>query len=91
MKIIALILLLWLAAPRTADGEVPSAVDFFACNEHALRAIKAGHPSPTANDHARAERARGDAMTGSTPTVPVIESPDPQIHGMEADLSGGLS
>jgi hypothetical protein len=82
--ILALLLLRSLAATPAVDGEVHT-LGFFACTEQALRAIKAGQASPTTNDHARAERARADAMTRSTPAVLAIESPDPQIHGMEAE------
>ena len=84
---LALILLVSLAMTRMADGEVPSIADFAACNGEAPHAVKAGTASPTMADHARADRARGGAMaTNSTDfTGPVIESADPQIHGMEAE------
>ena len=39
--------------------------------------------SPTDGDHARAERARG-GTTRPNVIERVIESSDPQIHGMEA-------
>lgn len=83
--VLALTLLLSLAATRMVDGDIPTAVDFSACNEQAPQAIRTGQASPTTNDHARAERARADAMRSPTPTVTVIDSPDPQIHGMEAE------
>ena len=85
--VLALILLLPLAATRTVDGEVPTAVDSVACNEEAPLAVKAGTASPTMSDHVRADRARGGAMTTNSPdfTGTVIESSDPQIHGMEAE------
>jgi len=82
---LALILLLPLAATRTADGEVPTAVDASACNEQAPQAIKAGQAPPTTGDRARAERALADALTSPPPALTVIASPDPQIHGMEAE------
>lgn len=84
---LALILLLSLAATGTVDGEVPTAVDFTACNEEAPRAVKAGLASPIKGDHVRADRARGGAMAANSPdfTGRVIESSDPQIHGMEAE------
>ena len=81
---LVLSLMLSLAATRV-DGEVPTAVDFLACNQQAPQAIKTGHASPTTTDRARAERARADAMASSTPATSVIESPDPQLHGMEAE------
>jgi len=84
---LALVLLVTLAAAPTVDGDVPTAADFAACNDEAPRAVKAGTVSPTSGDHARADRARDAAMTtGSTDfTVKLVESPDPQIHGMEAE------
>ncbi len=85
--VLALILLLSLAAPRTVDGEVPTTADFAACNEEAPRAVKAGTASPIKGDHVRADRARGGALTTHFAdfTGRVIESSDPQIHGMEAE------
>ncbi|MGH7323503.1 MAG: hypothetical protein ACREJ9_02515 [Candidatus Rokuibacteriota bacterium] len=87
VAVLALILLLSLAAPRTVDGEVPTTADFAACNEEAPRAVKAGTASPIKGDHVRAHRARGGAMTTHFAdfTGRVIESADPQIHGMEAE------
>jgi hypothetical protein len=84
---LALILLLPLAATRTADGEVPTAADSAACNEEAPEAAKAGTASPTTGDHARADSARAGAMTTNSIdfTGKVIESSDPQIHGMDAE------
>jgi len=85
--VLVLTLLLSLAAARAADGEVPTATDFTACNEDAPRAIKTGSASPTSADHVRADRARGDAMTAVSTDVTgnVIRSSDPQIHGMNAE------
>ena len=84
---LALILLLSLAATRTVDGEVPTAADFAACNEEAPQAVKAGTASPITGDHVRADSARAGAMaTNSTEFAgKVVESSDPQIHGMEGD------
>ena len=84
---LALILLVSLAMTRMADGEVPSSADFAACNDEAPHAVKAGTASPTMADHARADRARGGAMATSSPdfTGTVIESANPQIHGMEVE------
>jgi hypothetical protein len=49
--------------------------------------VKARTVSPTTGDHARADRARDGAPARSAPgfTGGVIESSDPQIHGMEAE------
>ena len=84
---LALILLLSLAATRTVDGQVPTAADFAACNEEAPQAVKAGTASPIMGDHVRADSARAGAMaTNSTEFAgKVIESSDPQIHGMKAE------
>jgi hypothetical protein len=82
---LALVAIVSLAAPPAA-GQVPAVADFAACNDEAPNAIKAGTTSPTAGDHARAERARLDART--SPTRTVVDSPDPQIHGMSADGAG---
>src|SRR5438093_7045335 len=83
---LALILLVSLATTPTADGQVPTAVDFAACNEEAPKAIKTGSASPTTGDHARADSARAGAMTTNSIDVTgtVIESSDPQTHGMNA-------
>ena len=85
--LLALILFVSFAATRTADGEVPTAADFAACNELAPQAVKAGAASPIMGDHVRADRARGAAMTTNSADFArnVIESSDPQIHGMEAE------
>lgn len=74
-------------APRTADGQVPTVADFAACNDEAPRAVRTGSASPTSNDIARADTVRASAPA-SSPTNDmgkVIESPDPQIHGMSAE------
>jgi len=83
---LALILLVSLAATRAADGEIPTAADFAVCNDEAPEAVKAGTVSPIMGDHVRAETARVGAMTISSIdfTSRVIESSDPQIHGMKA-------
>jgi hypothetical protein len=81
------LLLLLLATARTADGQVPSAIDIAACNDEAPRAVKAGTASPTTDDHRRAESVRGGAMPTSAgaATGHLLESSDPQIHGMQAE------
>ena len=84
---LALILLVSLAVTRTADGQVPTAADSVACNEEAPKAVKTGSASPITGDHVRADSARAGAMTTSSIDVTrtVIESSDPQIHGMNAE------
>jgi hypothetical protein len=83
--LVVLTLVLSLAVTRTASGEVPSPADIAACNEEAPRAIKAGSASPTGGDHARAAGERGTAATPTATEIPgsVIQSADPQIHGMQ--------
>jgi hypothetical protein len=83
---VALPLLVSLALTQAADGQVPTPADIAACNEEAPRAIKTGSASPNGGDHARADTARGGGvpMTGSNAaTGGGVESPDPQIHGMQ--------
>jgi hypothetical protein len=84
---LALMLLVSLSAMRTADGQVPTAVDFAACNEEAPQAVKAGTASPIRGDHSRADRARASAVTTDSTAIrgKVVESSDPQIHGMAAE------
>jgi hypothetical protein len=84
---LALVLLVSLAATRTADGEVPSAADFAACNDEAPQAVKAGIASPTMGDRVRADSARAGVMTTNSSDVTgnVVASSDPQIHGMAAE------
>jgi hypothetical protein len=83
---LALLLLVSLAAPPTADGQVPAAADFAACNVEALEVVKAGTAAPTKADHVRADRARAIAKTTTSREAgAIIESSDPQIHGMEAE------
>ena len=85
--VFALMLLVSLAGLRTADGQVPTAADFAACNEEAPQAVKAGTASPIMGDHSRADRERAGAMTTDSRAIrgKVVESPDPQIHGMAVE------
>jgi hypothetical protein len=87
VMVLALILFVSLAATTTVDGEVATAADSAACNDEAPRTVTAGTASPTRGDHARAAIARDGARTTTSPDVTgdVIDSPDPQIHGMEAE------
>lgn len=83
---IAVTLFVSLTATRDAHGQIPTAADIAACNEDAPRAVKAGSASPTTGDQARADSARGGAPAKSAsepPTAGVVESSDPQIHGMQ--------
>jgi hypothetical protein len=87
MIVLALVILLSLAVTRTVGGEVPNAADFVACNEEAPQAVKAGTASPIMGDHVRAAGARSGAITTNSALVTgtVLDSSDPQIHGMEAE------
>src|SRR2546422_11649587 len=75
------------AVPRTAGGRVPTAADSVGCNDEAPKAVKTGSASPTTGDHVRADSARSGAMTTNSIdiTSTVVESSDPQIHGMNAE------
>jgi hypothetical protein len=81
--------LLSLTLTGAAHGQVPTPADFAACNREAHQGLKAQAVSPNAGDHTRAESARATATTASStdPARRNIESPDPQIHGMEAEGS----
>lgn len=81
----ALLLFLSLAATPAVEGQVPIAGDFAACNEEAPAAVRAGIASPIRGDHVRADRVRSSAATVSATPLRGIESPDPQIHGMDAE------
>jgi hypothetical protein len=84
--VLASILSVSLVGTPAVYGDVPTAADFAACNEEAPHAVKARAASPTTRDHVRADSARGGAVTPSSRhTGKAIESPDPQIHGMEAE------
>jgi len=84
---LALIFLFSLAATRSADGEVPTAADFAACNAEAPEAVKAGTVWPTRGDYVRADSARAGAVTVDPIDFrgKVIESSDPQIHGIKVE------
>ena len=85
--VLALTLLVSLAVTQPVSGEVPTAADFAACNEGAPQEVKAGTASPTMGDHIRADSARARAATTNYTDFArtVIESSNPQIHGMEAE------
>jgi hypothetical protein len=80
-----LLLVLSLTATRAAGGGVPTAADFAACNAEAPQAVKSGAASPITSDRIRADGARSGTANSPGFTGPVVESPDPQIHGMEAE------
>jgi hypothetical protein len=84
---LALMLLVSLAATRTAGGEVPTVADFAGCNDEAPQAVKAGTASPTMGDRVRADSARAGAAARNSLDVmgKVVASSDPQIHGMAAE------
>jgi hypothetical protein len=84
---LALLCLVALTSPRTADGQVPTAADVASCNDEAPQSVKTGSASPTPGDLARAATVRRDATTASPveDKSKIIESSDPQIHGMNAE------
>jgi hypothetical protein len=83
--LLGLLVVLSLSATRAAHGGVPTAADFVDCNAEAPQVVKAGAASPTTGDHARADGARGGTTSSTGSTGPVVHSPDPQIHGMQAE------
>ena len=87
LRALALIVLLSLAGTRTADSQVPTAVDSARCNDEAPQAAKARIVSPIMSDHRRAEGARAGTLTPNSVdlTGKFIESSDPQIHGMSLE------
>lgn len=84
---LGLILLVSLTATRATDGAVPTDADSAACNQEAPAATRARMATPTVGDHARADRVRADARPTDSVTLvgTTIVSPDPQIHGMNAE------
>jgi hypothetical protein len=83
--LLGVLFILSLAVTRAAHGDVPTAADFAACNSEAPQVVKARAASPTVGDHVRADGARGGTTNSTGSTGPVVHSPDPQIHGMEAE------
>ena len=83
--LLGLLLVVSLIATRAAHGGVPTAADFADCNAEAPQVVKAGAASPTTGDRARADGARGTTTSPTGPVSPVVHSPDPQIHGMQAE------
>jgi hypothetical protein len=83
---LALSVFIVLAAARTTDGQIPTAVDFAACNSEAPQAVKAGTVSPTTSDRVRADGARAAAANtrSGDDAATFVQSSDPQIHGMSA-------
>ncbi|MGH7345612.1 MAG: hypothetical protein ACREK4_11915, partial [Candidatus Rokuibacteriota bacterium] len=82
---LALIATVALTATGPADAQVPTAADFAACNQEAPETVKAGTASPTTGDLARADNVRADITTSVGNKTTVIESSDPQIHGMSVE------
>ena len=82
---LALIATVSLTPTGPADAQVPTAADIAACNREAPEAVKAGTASPTTGDLARAGNVRADITPSIGDKTTVIESSDPQIHGMSAE------
>ena len=85
VPVLGLLLVFSLTATRAAHGGVPTAADFADCNAEAPQVVKAGAASATTGDHARADGARRSTTSPTGPVGPVVHSPDPQIHGMQAE------
>ena len=87
IELLLLLLLLTLIGTRPAAAQVPTAGDIAACNAEAPQAVRTGMAAPIGDDHARADHARGGAAPASIARVAAggVDSPDPQIHGMEAE------
>jgi hypothetical protein len=87
VELLLLLLLLTLAGTRPAAAQVPTASDVAVCNAEAPQAVRTGTAAPIGDDHARADHARGGAAPASIARVAAggVDSPDPQIHGMEAE------
>lgn len=92
---LALILLFSLAATRTVDGQVPTAVDFAACNEEAPQAVKAGTASPIMGDRIRADRRHEDELhRPQGQSRRVVRSANPRYGGGRREgrhVSGRIS
>jgi hypothetical protein len=87
VRTLAVMFLVVIAAVRIAHGQVPTAADVAACNDEAPAVVKARAASPTTSDHARARGVRDGAPTPGVGDfkVPLVESSDPQIHGMNGE------
>jgi hypothetical protein len=81
----AALALLSLTHVRAAGAEVPTAADLAACNSTAHQEARSAVITPNASDHQRAERVRAARVGRVEPVGQVIESGDPQIHGMDSE------
>jgi hypothetical protein len=83
---VAAMTLLSLALVGPTRADVPTVGDFAACNATAHHEMKSASASPNALDHQRAETARTVVPARSAePAGRIVESGDPQIHGMESE------
>jgi hypothetical protein len=86
MRVVELLLLLTLFGAWPAAAQVPTPSDVAACNAEAPQAVRMGTATPIGSDHARADRARGvEPVRIARVPAGGVDSPDPQIHGMEAE------
>jgi hypothetical protein len=87
VRTVVMTFLIVMAAVGAADGQVPTAVDAAACNDEAPAIVKARAASPTTSDAARAKGARDGSPTSGAGDfrLPLVNSSDPQIHGMSAE------
>ena len=84
---LALIFLVSLAATRTADGEIPVPPTSPPAMQKRLKRSRQKLPRRPGADYVRADSARAGAVTMDPIdfTGRVIESSDPQIHGMKPE------
>ena len=82
---VAVMTLLWLALVGPTRADVPTARDFADCNVTAHHEMKNASASPNTRDHQRAETARAVPVRAAEPAGRIVESGDPQIHGMESE------
>jgi hypothetical protein len=71
-----------------ADAQVPTVGDVASCNQQAREGSRENAASPTGKDEvdARAARkARASTVEAAGVPQPMTQSPDAQIHGMDAD------
>ena len=71
-----------------AAADVPTVKHVAACNTEAQGAARSSTASPTAKDKAQAADARkGNQRKAerTDPTGRIVESPDPQLDGMDAE------
>jgi len=87
VRTVAMTFFIVMAVGGAAEGQVPTALDAAACNDEAPAIVKARAASPTTSDDARAKGARAGSPTAGAGDfkLPLVNSSDPQIHGMNSE------